>query len=100
MVPAHSDILVRNIAQESKRFSLKIKRNFQRKQEGFSNGLTYSTTLKSKVKREMLLPLLSPIPSNVELRDGMGLRMGKGISPCLFAFQEVESERPSLNPFN
>ena len=28
--------------------------------------------------------------------DGMGLRMGKGISPCFFAFQEVDLDWPSL----
>ena len=29
----------------------------------------------------------------------MGLRLGSGISPCLFTFGGVEYDRPSLNPF-
>jgi len=38
---------------------------------------------KVKKQGEMPLPSLSPIPfKNVEIRDGMGLRLGNGISPC------------------
>ena len=31
--------------------------------------------------------------------NGMELSIGDGISPCFFVFQEVEYDRPSLNPF-
>ena len=49
--------------------------------------------------REAPLPIFNPIPFlTVEFRDGIGLRMSNGISPCFFAFQ-VELDRPSLNPF-
>jgi len=42
---------------------------------------------KAKKQGEMPLPSLSPIPiKNVEFRDGMGPRLGNGISPCFFAF--------------
>ena len=33
---------------------------------------------------------------NGEFRDGMGTRLGNGISPC---FLGLEYDRPSLNPF-
>ena len=42
---------------------------------------------KVKKQGEMPLPSLGPIPlKNVEFRDGMGLRLGNGISPCFFTF--------------
>ena len=48
----------------------------------------------------MPLHSLSPIPlKNVEFRDGMGLRLGNGISFVSSLFWEVEYDRPSLNPF-
>ena len=31
-------------------------------------------------------PQSHPIKKNVEFRDGMGPRLGNGISPCVFAF--------------
>jgi len=37
----------------------------------------------------MPLPSLGPIPlKNVQFRDGMGPRLGNGISPCFFHFFE------------
>ena len=42
---------------------------------------------KVKKQGEMPLPSLGPIPlKNVEFRDGMGLRLGNGISPGFFTF--------------
>jgi len=42
---------------------------------------------KAKKQGEMPLASLSPIQlKNVEFRDGMGPRLGNGISPCFFAF--------------
>jgi len=56
---------------------------------------------KVKKQGEMPLPSLGPIPlKNVEFRDGMGLRLGNGISPRFFSFvRGGEYDRPSLNPF-
>ena len=47
--------------------------------------MAYHTTPPKKVKKqgEMPLPSLSPIPlKNVEVRDGIGPRLGNGISHC------------------
>ena len=42
---------------------------------------------KAKKQGEMPLTRLSPIPlQNVEFRDGMGLSLVNGISPCFLAF--------------
>ena len=42
---------------------------------------------KAKKQVEMPLPSLGPIPlKNLEFRDGMGPRLGNGISPCFFVF--------------
>jgi len=42
---------------------------------------------KANKQGEMPLPSLGSIPlKNVEFRDGMGPRLGNGISSCLFAF--------------
>lgn len=41
----------------------------------------------AKKQGEMTLHILSPIPfKNVELRDGIGLRLSNGISHSFFAF--------------
>ena len=40
---------------------------------------------KAKKQGEMPLPNLGPIPLK-KFRDGMGLRLGNGISPCFLAF--------------
>jgi len=46
-----------------------------------------SSLKKVKKQREMPLPNFSPIPlKNIEFRDGMGPRLGNGISPCFFTF--------------
>ena len=51
-------------------------------------GMAYHTPplKKAKIQGEMPLPSLGPILKNVEFRDGMGLRLGNGISPCFFTF--------------
>jgi len=50
-----------------------------------------------KKQLEMPIPSLSPIPSlNFTFVNGMGLRLGNGISPCFF---RVKYDRLSLNPF-
>ena len=51
------------LVQESKNFSLK-------NQKGFSDGLSYSTSQKSKEQRAIPLPILSPIPSMNGTEDG------------------------------
>ena len=64
----------------SKKISPKHKKNL---------GMACHTPPLKKVKKqgEMPLPSASPIPlKNVEFRDGMGPRLGNGISPCFFAF--------------
>ena len=54
--------------------------------------------IKAKKQGEMPLPSLTPIPlKKVEFRDGMGLRLGNGISSCFLAL--LRYDRPSLNPF-
>jgi len=59
---------------------------FSRKQKGFRDGLSYSTPQK-KLNKGNAIPSLGPIPlKNVEFRDGMGPRLGNGISPCFFNF--------------
>ena len=60
------------------------------------------TLIIEKVKKqgEMPLPILSSIPFiKCRIKDGMGLRIGNGTSPCPLAFQEVEYGRLSLTPF-
>ena len=49
---------------------------------------SYSTPQKSKETRGNAItqPRSHPIKKNVEFRDGMGPRLGNGISPCFFAF--------------
>jgi len=66
------------LTQETKDFPPTIK--------GFRDGLSYSK--KAKKQGETPLPSLSPIPlkKNVEFRNGMGPRLGNGISPCFFTF--------------
>jgi len=47
-----------------------------------------------KETREMPLPSLSPFPlKNVEFRDGIGLRLGNGISTCFFTFNLLSNAR-------
>jgi len=66
----------------------KKQKNFLQKTKGCRDGLSYSTPQKSEeTKGEMPLPSLDPIPiQNVEFRDGMGSRLGNGISPFFFMF--------------
>jgi len=50
-------------------------------------GMAYHipTLKKGKIQGEMPLPSLSPIPSLIlHSFNGMGLRLGNGISPCFF----------------
>jgi len=64
----------------SKKLSLRSKNDL---------GMACHTPLLKKVKKqgEMPLPSLGPIPlKNVEFRDGMGPRLGNGISRCFFTF--------------
>jgi len=71
-----------------KKFNYYKKQNiFSEKQKGFRDGLSYSTPQKSKETKGNAItqPWSHPI-KNVEFRDGMGPRLGNGISPCFFAF--------------
>ena len=57
---------------------------------------------KAKKQREMPLPSLSSFPfKNVEFRDGVGLRLGYGISPCFLFLRFFErwniTDRPKIS---
>ena len=68
---SHSKIVECHVARDC--FSLphtlshsyKEAKIYQKYLKGFSDGLSYSTSQKSKETREMLLPTLSPIPSRI-----------------------------------
>jgi len=63
-------------------------KKFSPKQKGFRDGLSYSTPQENEETRGNAItqPRSLPVKKNVEFRDGMGLRLGNGISPCFFAF--------------
>jgi len=66
------------------------------------DGLSYSTTQKSKETGKMPLPSLVPIPlKNVEFSDGTGLRLYNSISPGDFAvfFKTIQKRREFLGKF-
>ena len=66
------------------------KKIFCEKYKGFSDGLSHSELFhpskKLRNKEKCLQPGSVPSIINVEFREGMGLSLVKGISPCFLAF--------------
>jgi len=56
--------------------STRKQKKIPKKLKGFSDGLSYPTSRKTKKQEEAQLPALNPIPFRIQ-----GSRMGNGISP-------------------
>jgi len=83
-------IALRWCSRNDYRFAYEYKEQkiFSTKQKGFRDGQSYSTPQRSEETRGNAItqPRSHPIKRNVEFRDGMGPRLGNGISPCFFTF--------------